>query len=74
MKAFLQIALLFAMLTVVGWLIYLNQGSVSLVLTPPVGGVYYVTNPLPLGLFLVIAFLIGLLLGYLIRLLQDIFK
>ena len=47
-------------------IVFLNQEPVELILTPPVGGTYYIIPDMPLGLLVLVFFFSGLAIGYLL--------
>ncbi len=74
MKLFLSFLILFIAAGISGMLIFLNQEKVALILTPAYKGFYYVLPEMPLGLLVVLAFLLGFFIGYIGGIISKIFR
>lgn len=74
MKLFLSFLLLLITAGISGMLIFLNQESVVLILTPAYKGLYYTLPEMPMGLLVVLAFLFGFFLGYVGGILSKLFR
>ncbi|WP_448588454.1 hypothetical protein [Thermocrinis sp.] len=59
------------LLFILSYLIYLNRFPTEFVLTPEFNGVYYRIPPVPLGLLVVGAVLLGFFIGYLFALISK---
>ncbi|MFN3598388.1 MAG: hypothetical protein ACK4VK_01425 [Aquificaceae bacterium] len=64
MKMLISFVLLISFTAISGMLIFLNQEKIVFVLTPAFKGFYYTLPEMPIGLLVVLSFLIGFLLGY----------
>ncbi len=74
MKLFLSFLILFTAAGISGMLIFLNQEKVVLILTPAYKDLYYVLPEMPLGLLVVLAFLLGFFIGYIGGIISKIFR
>lgn len=74
MKTFLSIVILLTAAGLFGMLIFLNQTRVNFVITPPIGGSFYVLPEMPLGLLVLFSFISGLVAGYLLALISKLFR
>lgn len=74
MKMVLGFIFLFIVAGLSGMLVFLNQEKVVLVLTPTFNSTYYIVPAMPLGLLVVLSFLLGLVLGYIGALIGRLFR
>ncbi|MCX8164140.1 MAG: hypothetical protein N3D14_01945 [Aquificaceae bacterium] len=65
MKMIAIFLLLLVVAGVSGMLVFLNQGKVTLLLTPSFRGLYYALPEMSIGLLVVLSFFVGLFVGYL---------
>ncbi|MEZ0360781.1 MAG: hypothetical protein ABWK04_02620 [Hydrogenobacter sp.] len=74
MRLLFYFAVFVLMVGVSALLVFLNQQSVTLILTPQIGEYIYTIDTMPLGLLVLLFFFFGVILGYLLHVVVSILR